>query len=648
MINVNNVSIAFPEKTLFENLNWRIPRGSRVGLVGNNGTGKTTLFRIIAGLIHPDKGEVTTPKKQKIGYLPQDIIELGSHKSLLFFLKEKSGIAELEDILIKQEEYLSSIPSDSSKYQAAFKKYEQASHLFEVKCGYTFSVQAKKVLKGLGFQEKDFSRSCSEFSGGWKMRIILASLLLSSPDILLLDEPTNHLDTESLEWLENWLMKYSGTIITVSHDRYFLDKLVTQIAELDHQKLTIYKGNFSWYLKDMVKRQELLQKQLKDQKSKIAKTEHFIERFRYKNTKAVQVQSRIKMLEKMATVKIEKAAKNIHIRFPQCPRSGNSVITAEDLGKVYFDNQVFNHLNFTLHRGEKVALVGVNGAGKSTLSRLINQREAPSTGKVSLGYKVNMAFFSQESAQNLNYKYSIWQEISSVSSPMTGEERRTLLGAFLFSGDSIYKPINVLSGGEKSRVTLAKILMQESNFLILDEPTNHLDIATKDLFQKALLKYKGTILIVSHDRYFLDNLINRVIEIRDGQMYDYPGNYSYFIEKRARLLAETNDGLSTKKAGQSKPKAKILDKQKKRKEAEKRNLIYRQNKDILDKLKLIEEKIKILEKNKTDTENKLCDPVILKDSKMIKSLMIDLKKYNQELKTLTKIREEINLKISTI
>ncbi|MEA2021769.1 MAG: ATP-binding cassette domain-containing protein, partial [Candidatus Caldatribacteriota bacterium] len=313
MINLNNISIVFPEKTLFENLNWRVPKGSRTGLVGNNGTGKTTLFRVISGIFHPDKGEITTPKNQKIGYLPQDIIELGSTKNLLLFLKEKSGITELENTLIKHEKYLSSIPADSPEYQAAFKKYEQATHLFEVQGGYTFSVQAKKMLKGLGFREKDFSRSCNEFSGGWKMRIFLTSLLLSSPDILLLDEPTNHLDTESLEWLESWLMKYTGTIITVSHDRYFLDKLVTQIAELDHYKLTIYKGNFSWYLKDRVKRRELLQKQLKNQELKIVKTERFIERFRYKNTKAVQVQSRIKMLQKMPTIKIEKRAKNIHI-----------------------------------------------------------------------------------------------------------------------------------------------------------------------------------------------------------------------------------------------------------------------------------------------------------------------------------------------
>jgi len=646
MINLNNISIIFPEKTLFENITWHIPRGSRIGLVGNNGTGKTTLFRVIAGNFHPDKGEVSTPKNQKIGYLPQDIIELGSSKNLLKFLKEKSGIEELERALIKYENHLSSIPSDSPKYDAAFRKYEQATHLFEIKGGYTFSIQAKKMLKGLGFRENDFTRGCNEFSGGWKMRIFLTSLLLSAPDILLLDEPTNHLDTESLEWLEGWLSRYEGTIITVSHDRYFLDKIVIQIAELENNKLTIYKGNFSWYLDEKEKRKALLQKQLKNLTSKIEKTERFIERFRYKNTKAVQVQSRIKMLQKMPTVKIEKKVKHINIQFPNCQRSGESVITAKDLSKNYDDNQVFSDLNFILHRGEKVALVGVNGAGKSTLSRLISQREVPTTGSVTWGYHVNLAFFSQESAQNLNYKHSIWQEISAVSSSMSTEERRTLLGAFLFSGDSIHKPINVLSGGEKSRVTLAKILMDKSNFLILDEPTNHLDIATKELFQKALLKFKGTILIVSHDRYFLDNLINRVIEIRDGNIYNYPGNYSYFVEKRAKLLEESARRLSDSR--QKKPikqNLKTTDKNKKRKEAEQRNFIYKQNKEILNQLKVVEDKIKTLEKNKTHTENQLCDPEVLKDSQKIKILMLNRKKYNQEISSLQKKQEELNLKL---
>jgi len=649
MINLNNISIAFPEKTLFSQLNWKIPRGSRIGLVGNNGTGKTTLFRLICNYIHADKGEVTLPKNQQIGYLPQDLIELKSNIDLISYLKEKSGIAKLEHSLKSFEEQLTSLPPESSKYQTTFKKYEKISNLFEHRGGYTFSVQAHKVLKGLGFREKDFTRQCTEFSGGWKMRIVLASILLSSPDIVLLDEPTNHLDTESLEWLEGWLLNFSGTVIVISHDRYFMDKLMAQIAELAHQRLTIYTGNFSYYLKEKTKRLELLQKEAKNQQEKIAKTEVFIERFRYKNTKAVQVQSRIKMLEKIQIVKIDKAPKKAAIYFPKCPRSWEKVVGVEDLAKQYEEIPVFSGLNFTLHRGEKVALVGVNGAGKSTLSRLISKREGPTAGIVHLGHKVNLAFFSQESSQNLNYNNSIWEEISAEPSSMTTGERRNLLGAFLFSGDAIYKPISVLSGGEKSRLALAKILMQESNFLILDEPTNHLDITTKELFQRALLKYSGTILIVSHDRFFLDNLIMRVIEIRDGQIYDYPGNYSYFIEKRARLLAEADDGdLSTKSSEQQKLKVKIVNKLKKREEAEERNRIYRQNKDNLDRLKSVEEEVKLLEKNKVNAENQLCDPIILKDSKKVQNLMIDLKKYNRELKTLTKTHKVLIQKIKGI
>jgi len=651
MISLENISIGFQEKVLFDNLNWRIPRGSRIGLVGNNGTGKTTLFRTIVGLVQPDKGNITLPRNQRIGYLPQDLIELKSNIDLISYLKEKSGITKLEHSLKACEEHLTSLSAESNKYQAALKKYEKITNLFEHRGGYSFSTQAHKVLKGLGFRENDFTRQCTEFSGGWKMRIILASILLSSPDIVLLDEPTNHLDTESLEWLEGWLLNFSGTIIVISHDRYFMDKLMTQIAELAHQRLTIYQGNFSYYLKEKEKRHELLQKEAKNQQDKIAKTEAFIERFRYKNTKAAQVQSRIKMLEKIQIVKIDKASKKAAIYFPKCPRSGDKVVSVENLTKKYEEITVFSNLNFTLHRSEKIALVGVNGAGKSTLSRLISQRERPTAGTVHLGHKVNLAFFSQESFQNLNYNQSIWEEISAESSSMTTGERRNLLGAFLFSGDAIYKPISVLSGGEKSRLTLVKILMQESNFLILDEPTNHLDIVTKELFQQALLKYSGTILIVSHDRFFLDNLITRVIEIRDGRIYDYPGNYSYFIEKRAQLLAEINDGnlfTKTKRVEQSKLKIKTLDKLRKQKEAKERNRLYRQNKDILDRLKSIEEEIKLLEKNKVAIESQLCDTVILKDSKKVQNLMIDLKKYNQELSTLTKTHKDLILKIKEL
>jgi len=651
MISLENISIGFQEKVLFDNLNWRIPRGSRIGLVGNNGTGKTTLFRTIVGFVQPDKGNITLPRNRRIGYLPQDLIELKSNIDLVSYLKEKSGITKLEHSLKACEEHLTSLSAESSKYQAALKKYEKISNLFEHRGGYTFSVQAHKVLKGLGFREKDFARQCTEFSGGWKMRIILASILLSSPDIILLDEPTNHLDTESLEWLEGWLLNFSGTIIVISHDRYFMDKLMTQIAELAHQRLTIYQGNFSYYLKEKEKRYELLQKEAKNQQEKISKTEAFIERFRYKNTKAAQVQSRIKMLEKMQIVKIDKAPKKAAIYFPKCPRSGDKVVSIENLAKKYDEISVFSDLNFTLHRGERVALVGVNGAGKSTLSRLISKIERPTAGTVHLGHKVNLAFFSQESSENLNYNNSVWEEISAEPSSMTTGERRNLLGAFLFSGDAIYKPISVLSGGEKSRLSLAKILMQESNFLILDEPTNHLDIITKELFQQALLKYSGTILIVSHDRSFLDNLITRVIEIRDERIYDYPGNYSYFIEKRAQLLAKINDGdlsTKTKRVAQSKLKIKTLDKLRKQKEAEERNRFYRQNKDILNKFKSVEEKIKVLEGNKTDAESQLCDPVILKDSEKVQNLMIDLKKYNQELATLTKTHKDLILKIKKI
>ena len=364
------------------------------------------------------------------------------------------------------------------------------------------------------------------------MRIMLAVILLSQPDIMLLDEPTNHLDTESMEWLESWLKDYPGTILTIAHDRVFLDKIVTVIAELANRTITIYKGNYSYYLREKDRRREALKKEMELQRAEIKKIREFVERFRYKATKASQVQSRIKMLEKFDVLHEEGQGKSVKIRFPESPRSGKEVLAIRGLAKSYGDLNVFHDVNFTLYRGEKAAVVGVNGAGKSTLSRILSGEEAPTAGEVGYGLNVKMAFFSQESAQNLDYRRTIWEEVNAAGTRSSDQERRNLLGAFLFSGDDVYKEIAVLSGGEKSRLALLKILLTDTNLLILDEPTNHLDLKTREIFQNALLGYQGTILIVSHDRYFLDCLVDRVFEIQDGVCHEYRGNYSYFIEKR--------------------------------------------------------------------------------------------------------------------
>ncbi|PKN06430.1 MAG: ABC transporter ATP-binding protein, partial [Deltaproteobacteria bacterium HGW-Deltaproteobacteria-7] len=511
--------------------------------------------------------------------------------------------------------------------------------------GYAFEARAKQVLKGFGFKEGDFARNCSLFSGGWKMRILLTSILLAKPDIMLLDEPTNHLDTESMEWLESYLKEYPGTIIVISHDRFFLDKIALQIAELSACHIHIYKGNYSHYLSQKEIRHAALKKEMELQKAQIKKIEEFVERFRYKATKAAQVQSRVKMLEKFSAVMLEAKTKSVSMKFPEGKKSAKEVVKASDLGHSYGTLNVFSNLNFTLFRGDKVAFVGVNGSGKSTLSRLLSLSEKPSCGSVKYGDGVNMAFFSQESSQNLNYENTIKEEINSLPTQASDQEKRNLLGAFLFSGDDIYKSISVLSGGEKSRLALLKIMLLDTNFLILDEPTNHLDLKTKDIFQNALINYHGTVAIVSHDRYFLDNLVNKVFELKDGAINDYHGNYSYFIEKRSQTVTPAgNENIS-----QTAPKDQSFKtKEKKRLEAEERNKTYKVRAALEKDLSTVERKISSLEAKKAGHETDLCDPQTHRDSVKIKTINLELKDINAELERSYKIWTELNSKLEQI
>jgi ATP-binding cassette subfamily F protein 3 len=624
MIDIGNLRLTLGGKLLYDDLSWRILDGSKVGLVGANGSGKTTLLKVLMGLIEPDGGTVTMPSKAKVGYLPQDLHEL-PNVSVMSYIKESAGIDELESSLRKTEDELGNTVPDSPEQRRALERYERAMEAFERAGGYSFDAMAKKAIKGLGFSPADGDRPTSEFSGGWKMRISLAAALMSRPDVLLLDEPTNHLDTESMEWLEGWLMSYPGTVVAISHDRRFMDRIMGSIAELSNRRICEYKGNFSQYLEESARRLEQLEKERLKQQEEIEKTRQFIDRFRYKATKAAQVQSRIRKLERMEEVRIDGPGKTVSIRFPKCPRSGHSVLEAAELSKSYGNLSVFDDLEFQLTRGEKVALVGVNGAGKSTLSRLIAGRELPDEGFVELGHNVSMGFFSQESSQNLDYDNTIWEEIDRSSDRLSPEGKRTLLGAFLFSGEDIHKRISVLSGGEKSRVALVKLLLQETNFLVLDEPTNHLDMSTKDLFQRALLEYDGTMIIVSHDRYFLDNLVERVLEIRGGRLYDYPGNYSYFIEKRDQTILEETESTS----GKNDEPPSLKDR--KRAEAELRNRIYREKRRFVEELAPLEKTISDLETKKETIHEGLCDPKTLEDSSKVRNLMVDLKNVEDEL-----------------
>ena len=637
MIDIGNLKLVLGGKTIYDNLSWRINDGAKVGLVGANGSGKTTLLKVLMGIIERDSGDISITSGHRIGYLPQDLQEL-PEVPIIEYIKDRAGIDDLELSLQRAENDLSSCGEEGQA--RALERYERALAAFEAAGGYSFDAMAKKAMRGLGFAPEDASRPTSQFSGGWKMRISLAAALLSRPDVLLLDEPTNHLDTESMEWLEGWLKTYPGTVVAISHDRHFMDKIMDSIAELSNKRITLYKGNFSQYLEESAARLDQLERERAKQVEEIEKTKQFIDRFRAKATKATQVQSRIKKLERMELVKIDGPDRTVAISFPSCPRSGHSVVEAAGLAKAYGSLEVFKDLDFQITRGEKVALVGVNGAGKSTLSRLIAQRELPDRGFIDLGHNVSMGFFSQESSGNLDYQNTIWQEIYGASDRMTPEGKRSLLGAFLFSGDDIHKPISVLSGGEKSRVALVKLLLEQTNFLILDEPTNHLDMATKDLFQRALLEYDGTMVIVSHDRYFLDNLVDRVLEIRGGRLYDYPGNYSYFVEKRGQIEDD--------RPQETEVSASLSLKEQKRLEAERRNRIYRQTRPMIKEVESIEARISDLESRIEEIHSGLCDPKVLENSSMVQNLMVDLKPQEEELRRAMARWEELMKAIETV
>jgi ATP-binding cassette subfamily F protein 3 len=638
MISLQEIDLTYNNKNIFSRLSWLITDGSRIGLVGDNGAGKTTLFKAMQEETALDGGNIEITKNKRIGYLPQDLVEL-EPLPVMQYLKKQTGHEKLEKNMQHYQEKVMSGDHRHADYSQALNQFDSAAETFLLQDGYGFEARARRILKGLGFAPDDDEKNCRDFSGGWKMRIFLAVILLKNPEIMLLDEPTNHLDTESMEWLENYLRNYNGTLMTISHDHMFLDKMINQVAELERGKITLYKGNYSYFLKEKDKRIVAMQKKRELQKAEIKRIQAYIDRFRAKASKASEVQSRIKQLEKFDLLPEHKKMKQVNFRFPEAKRSGKEVLMARDLGKTYGDHPVFSGLTFTVYRGEKAALLGVNGAGKSTLARILAQSEKPSQGSVQWGFDVKTAFFSQESQQNVAYGQTVWQEARQVDGNASDLDVRNLLAAFLFSGDDIHKPVAVLSGGEKSRLALAKILLRDSNCLILDEPTNHLDVKTKDIFQNALLHYSGTIILVSHDRYFLDHLVQRVFEIRDGCLHEYTGNYSYFIQKRAaEIAAAAPTGEDAAATGEIPPPAAGVEERKpnksketRRLEAEERNRLGKIKTTITREVHDLEKEIVKLEAIRSRNQLLLCDPEVLKDSDRIKPLMTELKETEQRL-----------------
>src|SRR5437868_286265 len=532
MIQLSSAGKRYAHKLLFENLDWMITAQDRIGLVGANGTGKSTLMKILGGLETLDYGSIAISKNISAGYLPQDGLSLSGQS---VFAECMSVFAELRSIEQEMETLthsMAEIDTTSTEYDVVADRFHRIQHEFQTRDGYAIEAKVGAVLSGLGFQKDDWSRQTEEFSGGWQMRIALAKLLLQQPNLLLLDEPTNHLDLEARNWLEDYLNSYPYAFILISHDRYFLDVTVNKIVEIWNKRVHFYPGNYDKYLAQKTQRREQLEGAYRNQRERIEQLEVFINRFRYQATKAKQVQSRIKELEKIERIEIPPEERTIHFSFPQPKPSGRVVAEVTDLAKAYGDKLVFSNLNFIVERGDRIALVGVNGAGKSTLIKLLAGREPATEGQYRIGHNVQPDYFAQDQYKELNPDARILDDLGSMSPGSTQTELRSLLGCFLFSEDDVFKKIGVLSGGERNRYALLRMLLHPANFLLLDEPTNHLDMRAKDVLLNALEKYTGTVVFVSHDRYFIDKLATRVFEIGDGRVEVYPGNYEDFLWRK--------------------------------------------------------------------------------------------------------------------
>jgi ATP-binding cassette, subfamily F, member 3 len=528
MIQLSNLTKSFGERVLFENVTWHISKRDRVGLTGPNGAGKTTLLRMLGGLEEPDTGTILKPAALTVGYLPQDGLE---HAGRTLFDEAASAFQSLLDLKAQMHELearLGDPDIPGPEHDQMLERYSDLQESFRRQDGYSLDLKIATVLRGLGFSPEHFERPTETFSGGWQMRIALAKLLLSRPNLLLLDEPTNHLDLEARNWLEEYLAGYPDAVILVSHDRFFLDASVSRITEVGLRTLTDYTGNYSAYLVEREARLERLREQKRRQDEEVARIRQFIDRFRYQATKASQVQSRIKMLEKVVPIEIPAERKRVHFSFPACARSGRMVLELRAVSKAYGDNVVFRGADVHIERADRIALVGPNGAGKSTLMRLLSGQEAPDEGARVEGHQVITQYFAQDEAMRLDPALSVYETLAAGSPDQMVPAIRNILGGFLFSGDDAYKRVAVLSGGERTRLAVARMLLRPANTLLLDEPTNHLDLDSKDVLLDALLDFGGTLVFVSHDRYFIDRLATKVIEVGGGQAVAYPGPYEEF------------------------------------------------------------------------------------------------------------------------
>jgi ATP-binding cassette subfamily F protein 3 len=631
LLALENITLHLGERTLLDGVSTFINPGERIGLVGPNGAGKSTLLKIIMGIQEADEGSISLAGEETLGYLPQDGVD--PDFTLTVLEEVETAFADLFELEMKVkgiQEKLSKADPQSDAYNKLMDQYGILQTELEASGLYELRSEVEKVLMGLGFTEEDFHRSTSEFSGGWLMRIALAKLLLRRPTYLLLDEPTNHLDIESLQWMENFLNSYEGAVVVVSHDKAFLDIITNRTLALRQGKISDYAGNYTFYEKKWEEERELLINKKKNQEKEIKQTQEFIDRFRYKASKASQVQSRIKQLDKMDEIEIEEEQDNVSFRFPEPERSGQVVMKLEDLHKSYGENTVFDGIDYEIERGDKIAVVGPNGAGKSTLIRILAGFEPFQDGNRIEGHNVTVNYFAQHQADELDPKKDALETMHDAGSGEKESRLRTILGCFLFRGDDVFKKVKVLSGGEKSRLALAKMLLSPANLLIFDEPTNHLDMSSKKILQQAIQQYEGTCLIVSHDRDFLDPIVNKVLDVQPSYIRTYLGNVSYYLtRKKEEETKQANEKASQEATEQE--NAQLSRKEQRRLEAEQRNARNRRTKPVRGKIEAVENEIQKMESRKIEIEEAMAQPDFYDDEENVKKFSLEYDQLKADL-----------------
>lgn len=642
MIDISNLSIQFTGENLFEGVNLRISRHDKVALVGSNGTGKSTFLKLLYGIEQPETGSIKKQKGIRIGYLPQDII---AFRGQTLFNEVKTSLPDIRSLDERERLVLENLNDQTLSEEDRAEVLEELGeiHLRKDQIDfYSADSRIEKVLMGLGFREKDFFRRTEEFSGGWQMRIQMAKILLSQNDLLLMDEPTNHLDIDTLGWLIDYLQSSDAALLIISHDRHFINCVTNRTIEVFDRQINFYSGNYSQYLVYKEEREKQLLALQKNREKRKKEIEGFVERFRYKASKARQVQSRVKQLEKIETIDLASDEKKIELRFPDPPKSGVVPVEIKNLNHSYGSLDVLKNVNLQIEREDKIAIVGPNGAGKTTLAKIIASKLAATNGTITLGHNTILSYYEQEVADSIDPEYDLIDALEEMNNDLSAGQLRGILGSFLFSGDDVFKKIKVLSGGERSRVALSRLLLTKANLIILDEPTNHLDFSSKAILQEALMNFSGTLIIVSHDIDFLRPIVNKVIEIRDCFVKVFPGDIDYYMLKRQEILEQKTEAVETSSADKTNRK------DQKRIEAELRQKKFAATKDLRAKLEKCEKEVANLEELKSKLETELSDAKIFTNPQLAKVKNLEYEKTKVELDTTYHVWTELSDKLEGI